>query len=458
MEFRSESHLTSSSEIGLVLGGGGAKGAYQIGCWKALREHGIEPKILAGTSIGALNATFIALEDLEGAERFWHGISWRMLIGAWWQQLLTPLILLGARFSWGKRNISHAWKIAHPMYLDNRVARIFSAFLQVVFAAMFLIGGPAIAYQAFSYFILGEMGLELLLLGLAIIAMSIVVCFIGLGFVGELLFEHYKLTLSDTSRLREHLFQCFKTHQDLSTTGKTLIFTVAKHIDIFDPDHPKFAEDIQGEFPTLYLLSPTPTFVPEYIDVSALERNLQFDVLGASMALGFGLVPTELIGGQEFFDGGYADNVPIFPALERGCKFIIVIHTNWKGKNIGHSSRGTSVLTIPSIRRQMIRIMRWKQLEKLPVNELMEWAHKKGVRVGRRGQPTLNAKERYLLDEPLNIQCDFLHLRPSKNLGGFWLGTLGFRQRTIHDLIQLGYNDCKSTLMQSRGEARSPAA
>ena len=45
-------------KIGLVLAGGGARGAYQIGVWKALIELGIDKyiKVVSGTSIGAVNA------------------------------------------------------------------------------------------------------------------------------------------------------------------------------------------------------------------------------------------------------------------------------------------------------------------------------------------------------------------------------------------------------------------
>ncbi len=42
-------------EYGVVLEGGGAKGAYQIGVWKALLEYGVKIKAVAGVSVGALN-------------------------------------------------------------------------------------------------------------------------------------------------------------------------------------------------------------------------------------------------------------------------------------------------------------------------------------------------------------------------------------------------------------------
>ncbi len=44
--------------VGLVLSGGEAGGAYEIGVWKVLKESGIVSNITAisGTSVGALNA------------------------------------------------------------------------------------------------------------------------------------------------------------------------------------------------------------------------------------------------------------------------------------------------------------------------------------------------------------------------------------------------------------------
>ena len=47
-------------KIGLVLAGGGAKGAYQSGVVKYLAEIDFAPHIIAGTSIGALNGAILA--------------------------------------------------------------------------------------------------------------------------------------------------------------------------------------------------------------------------------------------------------------------------------------------------------------------------------------------------------------------------------------------------------------
>lgn len=63
------------NSYGLVLAGGGAKGAYQIGAWKALKEMGITFNAIAGTSIGSINGALIAADDYEKAHQLWLNIS-----------------------------------------------------------------------------------------------------------------------------------------------------------------------------------------------------------------------------------------------------------------------------------------------------------------------------------------------------------------------------------------------
>ena len=67
--------LDLNKEYALVLDGGGARGAYQIGAWKALRESGVKINAVAGTSVGALNGALICMGDLEKAEKVWREIA-----------------------------------------------------------------------------------------------------------------------------------------------------------------------------------------------------------------------------------------------------------------------------------------------------------------------------------------------------------------------------------------------
>ncbi len=62
-----------AEQLGLVLSGGGGKGAYQVGVWKALSEYGLAQRVtvMSGTSVGALNAALFACASPLDAERIW---------------------------------------------------------------------------------------------------------------------------------------------------------------------------------------------------------------------------------------------------------------------------------------------------------------------------------------------------------------------------------------------------
>lgn len=65
------------SKIGLVLSGGGGKGAFEIGAWKALKRLGIDKKIqvISGNSIGSLNAVMFMVGELDLALKMWRNLS-----------------------------------------------------------------------------------------------------------------------------------------------------------------------------------------------------------------------------------------------------------------------------------------------------------------------------------------------------------------------------------------------
>ncbi len=66
--------------LSLVLSGGGARGAFQVGVWKTLREHpnGFRgaPDVISGTSAGALNGALIAAGlEPEDLLKFWLDLA-----------------------------------------------------------------------------------------------------------------------------------------------------------------------------------------------------------------------------------------------------------------------------------------------------------------------------------------------------------------------------------------------
>ena len=58
----------------LVLAGGGARGSYQVGVWRALMELDWHPQIITGTSVGSLNGAMFALDLYETARDMWTSI------------------------------------------------------------------------------------------------------------------------------------------------------------------------------------------------------------------------------------------------------------------------------------------------------------------------------------------------------------------------------------------------
>lgn len=69
-------------KIGLVLAGGGAKGAYEVGVYKALRELELVDniKVISGTSIGAINALFFAMDNPKVIGDSWRNLSYSRFI------------------------------------------------------------------------------------------------------------------------------------------------------------------------------------------------------------------------------------------------------------------------------------------------------------------------------------------------------------------------------------------
>lgn len=65
---------------GLVLEGGGTKGAYQIGAYKALKGMGMDFQGITGSSIGALNGAYMVQDDIRIMEEIWLEYDYKHFI------------------------------------------------------------------------------------------------------------------------------------------------------------------------------------------------------------------------------------------------------------------------------------------------------------------------------------------------------------------------------------------
>lgn len=72
--------LDKTRTYAIALEGGGARGAYQIGVWRALEEAGIKYNAVSGSSVGALNGALMTMRDLELARQIWGNIRYSMVM------------------------------------------------------------------------------------------------------------------------------------------------------------------------------------------------------------------------------------------------------------------------------------------------------------------------------------------------------------------------------------------
>ncbi len=72
--------LDTEKTYAIALEGGGAKGAYEVGAWIALKESGIKFNAVSGTSVGALNGALMVMGDIDRAINVWKDIRLTQVI------------------------------------------------------------------------------------------------------------------------------------------------------------------------------------------------------------------------------------------------------------------------------------------------------------------------------------------------------------------------------------------
>jgi NTE family protein len=105
------------TKLGVVLSGGGAKGAYEAGFLKALSEFNIQPDAIAGTSIGALNGSLYSANV--------HTKEVAVLVDKIWKDLAkTPALQADKKKVF--KNIVEVVTFFSPLAPVSRLAKIIS--------------------------------------------------------------------------------------------------------------------------------------------------------------------------------------------------------------------------------------------------------------------------------------------------------------------------------------------
>jgi NTE family protein len=108
------------SETVLVMQGGGSLGAYECGVYKALSKHGIRFDIVAGTSIGAVNAAIIAGSKSDRPDRdleeFWLDVAETITASIMQDNLRAVMSSSYGAFYGNSKIFSPSWYAASPIY------------------------------------------------------------------------------------------------------------------------------------------------------------------------------------------------------------------------------------------------------------------------------------------------------------------------------------------------------
>jgi NTE family protein len=102
---------------GVVLEGGGARGSYQLGALLALKKLNIKIDGIVGTSIGAINAAFIAQGDYDLLEKLWHEMTNKDITG-----IDDEVIRKVRDFKLDRQTIKDTWNIIISIIKNKGIA------------------------------------------------------------------------------------------------------------------------------------------------------------------------------------------------------------------------------------------------------------------------------------------------------------------------------------------------
>jgi predicted acylesterase/phospholipase RssA len=394
--------------VGLVLAGGGAKGAYQIGCWKALRACGVDRfHAIAGSSVGAINAVFIGTGRFDVAERAWRTLRVRDVIGFSLKRILRlPLWLvaaIGSEFS--------PFKITR---LSDRITDGATGWMHPVLCAAIAAGmwmlrglapGPLVTWMPF----------------LAAIPAA-------------------AAALTLTHRFTRPLF-LRPVFTDNAPLARTLDSVLS------DADVRALAEAKCPIYGVLSQQTPGETrwggWSPRYVrldrapDAAWLRRTL----LDGSAVPGF--IASGDADGRPVLDGAWTDNVPAGPLLFDGDHDLDVIFVIYLKPRVRLTPRHNSLCgLVLLLLRDAIESLR-------PKPDIRAWAATRWTAAcaGRTAVAPARPGRRPLI----------VSVSPSQRVGNFFSGTLWFSRAKSASLIELGERDMFAALQRLPDLVDAPA-
>lgn len=207
-------------------------------------------------------------------------------------------------------------------------------------------------------------------------------------------------------------------------------------------DNPGFVWRYKDEFNWEYVPVPEELNIPMYVRLDQLLPGERTGVLLASAALPFGIFPQVNIQGNNYVDGGVADNLPMYPIVTmEKCEEVVVIRLN-KSSNLkdllSHWQRVDRRIRVggQSIVKNESRYL-----------DYVDYGFRSVAR-------SLSEGKRVIFDPPCiepyespsHWPARVILIEPPRSLGGLLTGTLNFGSRKARHLFWAGYHDACAAL------------
>ena len=436
----------TTGKVGLVLSGGGGKGAYEIGCLRALRTMGISRyDAIAGTSVGALNAALIAQGDLNAAKTIWGSLRYKDVLKAHpigfclaflLRLMLAPMFALTTRPSFMEAAIHYG--SLRRLHFSRLIAlrNAISPFASRVLAAVILSSAVLLAISLFKQELRWFWFEEIMKFSLYII--------FAFGVLIVLWWTEYsihnvvadKFALFSNAPLASLVKE--KVNPDRLRAANVPVFVTVASTDWV----PKPFESDMPARPLHSLMNYELLRIPIYTDLRTLsDDDLRLHVLQSA-----GLpeiFPRRIVGGKPVVDGGVVDNTPILPILaikDPIVKKIVVVF-------LEKPSRVEQFLDDESARISALsnRLLRYRT----PTDQTI-LGYFLQVAAVESGQVQITPTT--FPEDPLTVPQDFV-IVPSQSLGNFVTGTMNFSAHKARQLMWLGYWDTLK-IIQNKVDSR----
>jgi len=417
----------------LVLSGGGGKGAYEIGCLKALRAVGIRSfSAIAGTSVGALNGALVAQGEVGGAAKIWRSIRYRHVLKAHpfgfvvafvLRVLLAPMFLFGSQPKLMEAITHHKSLVRlgfpEPIALSKAIEPIVNRWLK--YTAVFCLLGIGVYLVVPDKLRFVESVLS--------VAPWWLLLPLSFGFLVLFWWAEYRLH----NRIAER-FALFSNEplQQLVELSVNPTKIRAADIPIYITlaglkwvlRHPRTSAPQR----TLHsAINYDFRFVPVYRDL----RSLSDDDIRLHILQSAGLpevFPRRVVGGQPVIDGGVADNTPILPVLNEAPQNLVVIYLEPKPEDGLMQEEEKRVIELKD---------RIAMSDILPEDAILYAGLELAAEDGtvETSASVASSPEKCLLA-----------ISPSRSLGGILRGTMNFCACKARYSIRLGYWDTLAAL------------